>query len=846
MGRENFMKRRLTALFAAVFVALACTYTGGSPSTVYADTSEAVSGDTAGGSGTEETASQSTDTSTASDSVYQDAAVTASSGTESSSAESSSADSSSSDTVVEEETEAVSSSSGSEAEEVSVQSTSSGEDTVAEEETQAPGIEYKSYIQSAGEESDYVADGAVSGSTGLGKRLEGFYVRLTGIEEGEGSVRYSAYVQGIGWQEEKSDDSYAGTKGKSKRVEAIKINLDGEIANDYDVYYCVYIQNSGWLGWAKNGGEAGTTGYSCRVEAMKIVLVEKGASAPAQSGSTAAASINASGNSVTYKSCVQSYGGLDWKSDGEVSGTRGESKRLEALRISLSEQDVSGDITYRAYVQGTGWQDWVSDGTLAGTTGQSKRLEALQIRLTGEMAQQFDIYYSVYVQHFGWLGWAKNGASAGTSGFSLRTEAVRIKLVKKGCSAPSGNSGAAYYQYKSGNVTYMSHVQSYGNLDWVSNGEVSGTEGKNLRMEAIKIRLTDPALPGSIQYKAHVSNVGWQDWVSDGALAGTTGQSKSIEALQIRLTGDMASYYDVWYQVHVQNFGWLGWTKNGSYAGTTGFGLHVEAVRIMVVKKGSEAPGSTANPYYEYKDVNIDGAVSGRTIASFGGYSMSSSTYSAISSGISHIENQGRSTGFVMVDLVTGEGISYNPDQTFFSASTIKGPYVASLCYANPSAAKSSESTIHKILLYSDNDAYASLRNTYGSGCITQWCQKAGVRTSVGGSRYVYYSARELGKLWLQNYRFFESGSWGDTVGSWFESPEVSPIHEMLGSKYTTRTKAGWYRDDVLPAANDAGIVYAGSRPYMVTIMSNVSFDLTQLKPLISAIEQAHNEMVSE
>jgi uncharacterized protein YjdB len=33
------------------------------------------------------------------------------------------------------------------------------------------------------------------------------------------------------------------------------------------------------------------------------------------------------------------------------------------------------------HCQGKGWTDWVKNGEIAGTVGQSKRLEAIQIRL---------------------------------------------------------------------------------------------------------------------------------------------------------------------------------------------------------------------------------------------------------------------------------------------------------------------------------------------------------------------------------------------------------------------------------------------------------------------------------
>ena len=73
----------------------------------------------------------------------------------------------------------------------------------------------------------------------------------------------------------------------------------------------------------------------------------------------------------------------------------------------------------------------VKDGELAGTTGQSKRVEAVKIKLEDELAEKYDIYYRVHIQDYGWMNWASNGDLAGTTGQSKRIEALRIELVEK-------------------------------------------------------------------------------------------------------------------------------------------------------------------------------------------------------------------------------------------------------------------------------------------------------------------------------------------------------------------------------------------------------------------------------
>ena len=302
---------------------------------------------------------------------------------------------------------------------------------------QTPSVNYSTHVQDIGWQG-YVKDGSTAGTTGQSKRLEAIRIKLSNNTSYNGTIQYQTHIQDIGWQGWKMNDDTSGTSGQSKRLEAIRIKLTDELAENYDIYYRVHAQEFGWLGWAKNGESAGTAGYSYRLEAIEVKLVEKGGKAP---GSTQDAYRQ---RYVSYQTHVQDIGWQGIKYDGEEAGTSGQSKRLEAINISLSNPLYSGSIEYQTHVQDIGWQGWKANGQMAGTSGQSKRLEAIRIKLTGEMAKQYDIYYRVHSQEFGWLGWAKNGESAGTEGYSYRLEAIQIQLVKKGSSAPGSTSNCFY------------------------------------------------------------------------------------------------------------------------------------------------------------------------------------------------------------------------------------------------------------------------------------------------------------------------------------------------------------------------------------------------------------------
>lgn len=136
-------------------------------------------------------------------------------------------------------------------------------------------------------------------------------------------------------------------------------------------------------------------------------------------------------------------------------------------------------------------------------------------------------------------------------------------------------------------VSYSSFVENKRWLPVVENGKLSGTTGQGLRMEAIKINVSDLAsgVSGGIVYSAHVQEIGWQPEVTNGQMAGTNGQKLRMEAIKIRLTGELAQKYSVQYRTHVQSIGWTAYSKDNQISGTSGKKLRIEAIEIKLIKK---------------------------------------------------------------------------------------------------------------------------------------------------------------------------------------------------------------------------------------------------------------------
>lgn len=302
---------------------------------------------------------------------------------------------------------------------------------------------------------------------------------------------------------------------------------------------------------------------------------------------------------VYYSTYVAGNGWQYSAFDGQSSGTSGEGKRIEALKLALNNTNTgnSGNIEYRVYAQSTGWEtSYRSNDAISGKPQSGKRIEAIQIRLTGEMAKNYDVYYRTHVSKLGWLNWAKNDEASGTANYGYSVEDIQVVLVAKGASAP-GPTSLPFR--KPVDVSYQTHVQTIGwQTPGISNsGNFVGTVGMQKQIEAAKINLKNSPLSGDIQYQFHVKSKGWMPPSKNGELSGTIGEKKQAEAVKINLTDELSKRYDIYYRVHSRSFGWLDWAKNGQEAGTSGYGLRMEALEIRVVEKGNTSPGSTLTPY---------------------------------------------------------------------------------------------------------------------------------------------------------------------------------------------------------------------------------------------------------
>lgn len=208
-----------------------------------------------------------------------------------------------------------------------------------------------------------------------------------------------------------------------------------------------------------------------------------------------------------------------------------------------------------------------------------------------------------------------------------------------------------------------------------------------------------------------------------------------------------------------------------------------------------------------------------------------------------NIEGGSYTVGFTLINLNTGKGIAYNLDSRVYGASSFKGPYAAYLCQhlgdndasypfgseaAGPGVSSSMYSLIQPMILYSDNSAFSSLRNTYDSAGFAEWLNSCGVDSEImHDTHFPRYSTRESALLWLRTYQYLKTNTpTAQNLASLYEQTNVSLIRSGVsndGEVEAVLNKAGWCAGrERFTGLCDAGLIKCtDGTTYLMSTMTN-------------------------
>lgn len=211
---------------------------------------------------------------------------------------------------------------------------------------------------------------------------------------------------------------------------------------------------------------------------------------------------------------------------------------------------------------------------------------------------------------------------------------------------------------------------------------------------------------------------------------------------------------------------------------------------------------------------------------------------------------QSSKINIVMTDLTSGDTITYSPLRIMYSASCLKGPFVASLNKWKPRSRSSSAGSMRDTIVWSNNGTYAGLRSHYGSSTMRKMHKYSRISSNGYSTYYRFLPTRDLAKLWVGTYWYFykntnKNSKWARSL---YTHGLSSYIYQGLKGKRKVHAKPGWYPGGIYNVQNDAGVVMAKvngkNRPYVVAIMTSAYGQYGKLRKLVQLLDAVHTDMV--
>lgn len=220
----------------------------------------------------------------------------------------------------------------------------------------------------------------------------------------------------------------------------------------------------------------------------------------------------------------------------------------------------------------------------------------------------------------------------------------------------------------------------------------------------------------------------------------------------------------------------------------------------------------------------LNQAAGGKSIRTYQGAQLTDEQINCLNASIDRIKKKKARVGFVMMNLRSGKMISYDPNATFFGASTVKGPYTIAVNRSHKKAWKKSKGLMKKAVIKSSNSAYRKLRRRYKNGCMKSLHRLSGLSVKNAKKTWPYTNPRDLAKLWCGSYTYLKSNkTTAKKLRGVFAKTKHSPINTVIAA--TTYSKPGWMEGRGINIYNDAGIVMSASGPYVIAVMTSLDGD---------------------
>lgn len=217
-------------------------------------------------------------------------------------------------------------------------------------------IMYRVHIRDIGWQ-EWKSNGELAGTTGKAKPIEAIEIKLV-EKQNISELKYQTHVSNQGWTDWSLNGVTSGSTINTQ-IEAFKLILNR--GQESIIRYRSYIRNIGWQEWKSSGEISGTEGRNLPIEQIEIALN------------------NATDRySIEYRIRTKNTGWNEWKKDGQTASSNGDI--ITGIQVKINDNNSIPYVSYQTHVRDIGWQNNVSNGEMAGTTGQSKPIEAIEIK----------------------------------------------------------------------------------------------------------------------------------------------------------------------------------------------------------------------------------------------------------------------------------------------------------------------------------------------------------------------------------------------------------------------------------------------------------------------------------
>lgn len=210
-----------------------------------------------------------------------------------------------------------------------------------------------------------------------------------------------------------------------------------------------------------------------------------------------------------------------------------------------------------------------------------------------------------------------------------------------------------------------------------------------------------------------------------------------------------------------------------------------------------------------------------------------------ISESVNSLEDRGYKVGFATSAITNGASLTYDANRSFYSASSIKGPYILSTIENIGSIPSSLRQDIAEAIENSDNDSYYIVLNHLGAAAINAELSSVGASDTLAAhSPYLDITPAQLCGLWKISYPFTTSNSAAaQTLRPYFAETVRSQIKELEIA--STWSKAGWIveSDPHYNTTVDAGIVSRDNLVYCMAVMTNRGEDFDAIAPIVQSLD---------